>query len=164
VELRAARFLLNRPRVRKILALTTLFAFGCAELRYASRTEMVEVAPEPAVVAQPTPSPTPAPRAVPTRSDSQALAIGGTIAAVVGGALILGGAVGWQNQEAANAAADAQCVARGGWFCGLFEGFSYMPYGTLIAFGGMAVVTGIVLVGVGASRLDRAKRWNARPH
>jgi hypothetical protein len=141
-----------------ILTLVALFAFSCAELRYAPRTDMVEVASDAVVVAQPTSSRPPSkPQARSTAGRWQALVIGGTIASLAGIALIVGGAVGWQKQAAANAAADAECLAEGGWFCGLFEDLSYIRYGMLIGFGSIAAAAGVVLIGVGASRLDRQR-------
>lgn len=139
--------------MRTALTLITLSSFGCAELRYTPRTEMVEVAPDPLAVAPPPPERTQ------TRAHrGRGLVIGGTIALLVGTAFIIGGAVGWQQQASANAAADAQCEAQQQAFfsfCGAFDNLSYAPYGGLIAFGGMAAISGLVLVGVGANRGDR---------
>ena len=138
--------------MRSALVLMTLLTFGCAELRPSTRTEMVEVAPSQSL------APPPAPPMSPSRLRRRAtrgLIAGGTIAILVGGALVIGGAVGWQRQAAANARADAECEAKGGWFCNVFDDLSYIPLGVLIGWGTGTMLTGMVLVGVGAHRHSR---------
>jgi hypothetical protein len=149
---RAARFVLEDGDMRSVLVGMTLLAFGCGQMRYASRTEMVEVAPDPAAAPDPL---TVAPvTSVPPRRRShwQAFLIGGTVATLVGVGFIVGGAVGWKRQEAANAEANAQCMAAQGWFCGAFDDFSYAPYGALAGLGSVATVSGIVLLGIAVNR------------
>jgi len=130
--------------MRTLLVAVTLLAFGCAELRYPTRTEMVEVAPSPVEVV---------PAAQPTRLEARknrrlGLRIGGTIMTLIGAALIIGGAVGVNRQQAKNAAEDAACEAQGGWFCGLGDGLALMPYAALISLGGFSTIGGVVLFGV----------------
>lgn len=137
--------------MRPAIVLVTLLAFGCSSLRYSSRTEMVEVAPA-------APAPTELQQTSPAaRRHHRRLGfvIGGTIASLVGAGLIVGGAVGWHRQSAANDEADAECAAKGGWFCGLFDELSYMPYGFMLGFGTAATLTGIVLLGLGANENER---------
>jgi hypothetical protein len=152
---RAARFVLEAGDMRNLLAGVTLLAFGCGQLRYASRTEMVEVAPDPATAEAPL-AVTPVSSVPPRRSSHwQAFLIGGTVASLVGVGFIVGGAVGWKRQEAANEEANAQCMAAQGWFCGAFDGFSYLPYGALVGLGSVATLSGIVLFGIAANRHER---------
>jgi hypothetical protein len=130
--------------MRTLLVAVTLLAFGCAELRYPTRTEMVEVAPSPVEVV---------PAREPVRADARknrrlGLQIGGTILTVVGAALIIGGAVGVNRQQARNAAEDAECAAQGGWFCGLGDGLALMPYAAVIGLGGFSTIGGLVLFGL----------------
>jgi hypothetical protein len=143
--------------MRNVLVIATLLAFGCGQLRYASRTEMVEVAADPAAVAAAAP-----PRSVSVArartSRTHALLIGGAIASVIGIGFIVGGAVGWKRQEATNAAADAQCQAEQGWFCGAFDDFSYLPYGALLGVGSVATLGGIVMLGLASNVRDRDSR------
>jgi hypothetical protein len=136
--------------MRAWLVAVTLLSFGCAELRYPTRTEMVEVAPPPMQVV---PRSEAVPVRVATPKDRRSgLLIGGGILATIGVAFIVGGAVGWSQQSAKNAAADADCEAQGGWFCGTFDGLSYAPFGGLIALGGMATVSSWVLFSLGARK------------
>src|SRR5690242_11553130 len=82
----------RRRGMRNVLVIATLLAFGCGQLRYASRTEMVEVAADPAALAAAAP-----PRSVSVArartSRTHALLIGGAIASVIGIGFIVGGAV-----------------------------------------------------------------------
>lgn len=142
--------------MRRALVLLTLFVFGCAELRYPTRTAMQEVPPDRVERAAADPPPSP------VRSRRwQPFIIGGTVVSVIGAGLLIGGAVGWKKQEADNAAADADCTARGGWFCGLLDGLSYMPYGVMLGFGAAATISGLVLFAIGSNRADRER--NHRP-
>lgn len=138
--------------MRLVLVLIVVTSFGCAELRYPARTQMVEVAHPVEVVAAPSP---PRVRVGWSRERARGLVIGGTIASLIGGALIIGGAVGWKKQEADNAAADAQCTAQGGWFCGTFDNFSYAPYAALITIGVAGATGGVALLATGMSAPDR---------
>ena len=138
--------------MRRALVLLTLVAFGCAEWRYPTRTEMQEVPPDRVERAPPNP---PSPPPVRARAGWQPFIIGGTIASVIGVGLLVGGGLGWKKQEADNAAADAECTARGGWFCGLFDGLSFMPYGVMLGFGTAATISGLVLFAIGSNRADR---------
>src|SRR5512146_1654074 len=104
--------------MRRALVVITLFAFGCAELRYPTRTAMQEVAPDRVERAA---ADAPSPPTVRSRGRWQPFIVGGTIVSVIGAGLVIGGAVGLKKQEADNAAADAECSARGGWFCGLLD-------------------------------------------
>ena len=140
--------------MRRALVLVTLFAFGCAELRYPTRTAMQEVAPDRVERAA---ADAPSPPTVRSRGRWQPFIVGGTIVSVIGAGLIIGGAVGLKKQEADNAAADAECSARGGWFCGLLDGLSYMPYGVMLGFGAAATVSGLVLFAIGSNRADERR-------
>ena len=139
--------------MRSLLVVLVLTAFGCAELRYPQRTEMVEVAPDPARAA-PTADARAEAEPAPDlhRRSRHGLVIGGTIASVVGAALLIGGGVGWQRQADRNAAEEADCLAKGGWLCGLFDEFTYLPYGFMVGMGSAAVITGVVLFGIHAHR------------
>lgn len=137
--------------MRRALVLITLLAFGCAELHYPTRTEMQEVPPD-RIERAPANS---SPPSVRSRAGWQPLIIGGTVVSVIGAGLLVGGALGWKKQEADNAAADADCTARGGWFCGLADGLSYLPYSVTLGFGTAATISGLVLFAIGYNRADR---------
>ena len=142
--------------MRNVIAGAALLAFGCGQMRYASRTEMVEVAPDPAVTAAPLPLVAAAP---PRRTSHwRGLLVGGTIASVVGIGFIVGGAVGYKRQEAENAAEDAQCMKAQGWFCGAFDDLSYLPYDALLGIGSLATLGGIVMLGLAANGHEQESR------
>ena len=149
----------RRGRVRTVAILLTLLTFGCAELRAPTRTDMIEVTPSPAPPSLvPSPSSADARALHPRPNRWRALVIGGAIALAIGVPFIVGGALGLEHQRAADAAADAQCMAQGGWLCGLGDGFDELPYDGLITLGSMSSAVGVTLLLVGAAHYDQRDR------
>jgi len=142
--------------MRTLLVILTLTSFGCAELRYPTRTAMVEVAPEPVRLVPPTSAPEHS--AASRRRTRRNLQIGGAIASAIGAALVIGGAFGVHKQQVDNAAAEADCNAQGGWFCGAFDGLSYLPYAGLLVVGAGTAIAGLALIGIGADRGEHEGR------
>lgn len=138
--------------MRPALLLLTLLAFGCSQLRYSARTEMVPIEPAPTPSVQQAPPP---PESTPSRPMSAArrrwrgLVISGSILAVVGGAFVLGGALGLRSQQAADQAADARCMAQQGLVCGLFDGLAELPSEAVLGLGVVSATAGVIVLGVG---------------
>lgn len=142
-----------------------LLTMGCAQLRYPSHVEMVTVenaAPPPLPPSSEPPRIEPPPgsrRASATARHWRGLVIGGTILTLAGIGLLVGGAVGSDMQQRADARANAECMARQGWFCGLFDGLDQIPYHTLIGVGATSGVSGAVLLilGLNGQASERAR-------
>jgi hypothetical protein len=140
--------------MRSAIVLVMFLTFGCASMRAPTRTEMVEVTPDPSIVVAPPPPPSHSAAAAPGPKSShwQGFVIGGAIASLVGMAFIIGGGVGWQQQQAANARANNDCMVQGGVFCGAFDDFTYLPMQVLIGIGVPMTAAGITLLAIGFHR------------
>jgi hypothetical protein len=144
-------------RIMRLLAGLMLLTLGCAGLRYAPRTEMVETAPDPDL---PPPHVAPignevasSPRAR-RRDSGRKLMIAGGVLLAIGAGLVIGGVVGKFHQDEVNRINDASCNAMGGWLCGLGDSLSQAPWTTLMVTGSLTGISGIALIAVGTDRYN----------